>query len=561
MRRRMLCMAGGLVLFLAGRASAWKAPQDQWVLENHRRWEVIGAQGIAVGSNRVFVTRHSGGTVAVYTKTGEFVQEIGSQGSGPEQFSGPAHLAIHGGELYVADNGNGRVQVLLLDGTFQRTLATGGGWGIAVDDDSVYVTRGSRIQVFSHTGVPQREWGSSGTLPGQFNGALGVAVDAGFVYVADEGNKRVQVFSKQGQFVREWDMLTGNPAGNQGPYGIAVDEANVYVSFGRKTNNYSWLSRLQIYDKSGVLRWDHYTSHVREQPSHNPAWGEPLSYPRGIALDGSLVYVADNGVEDVTIIRRLFRTLGSRSIEENPPPLGSLLLARQRQGTSILDVDYTVADPNDTHVTVYPIAYTNPTPSLAASMPMQTLIEGTDANTGTNIEVGVTHRLSWDVGADWNTAYGDIRIGILARDNRELLDIHWLHMPAVGVNPALKINRYPITENDLLNLWFWVIASGNTTVTLSDGQVHGADGSAYGGELLADDTGTRRRGREFLFSLLGVREATADELQQAREASTPGSVTQWDPRYKLPTGVPKKVNEFGFDTGSTDSDGWWVVKV
>jgi hypothetical protein len=55
--------------------------------------------------------------------------------------------------------------------------------------------------------------------------------------------------------------------------------------------------------------------------------------------------------------------------------------------------------------------------------------------------------------------------------------------------------------------------------------------------------------------------ATAEEVQKAREAATPGSVNQWTANRPVqPRNLPNKVNEYGFDTGSHGTSAWWIVE-
>lgn len=102
-----------------------------------------------------------------------YLLQWGTRGSGDGQFSGPAGMAVDaGGNVYVADYGNHRVQKFTL----------GGG----------YLT----------------QWGTHGSGDAQFNGPEGVAVDAsGNVYVTDTGNgathnDRIQKFTDTGVYVR-----------------------------------------------------------------------------------------------------------------------------------------------------------------------------------------------------------------------------------------------------------------------------------------------------------------------------------------------------------------------
>jgi hypothetical protein len=70
---------------------------------------------------------------------------------------------------------------------------------------NIYIADGiganNRIAKFDKDGKFLKQWGSTGSEQGQFNGAKSLAIDAqGNVYVADAGNKRIQVFDSEGTF-------------------------------------------------------------------------------------------------------------------------------------------------------------------------------------------------------------------------------------------------------------------------------------------------------------------------------------------------------------------------
>ena len=66
----------------------------------------------------------------------------------------------------------------------------------------------NRVQVFSPDGIYLTQWGTYGSGDGQFSGPFGVAVDAGGrVYVADTYNHRIQVFEGDGTYVTQWGAL------------------------------------------------------------------------------------------------------------------------------------------------------------------------------------------------------------------------------------------------------------------------------------------------------------------------------------------------------------------
>jgi len=143
---------------------------------------------------------------------------------------------------------------------------------------SIYVIDGDndRIQVFDRNGQFLRQWGTRGTLPGQFDfGGIvsGIAIDpTGNIYVADAGNHRVQKFSSNGNWLLSWGGFGENQGQFNYPSGISIDKSGkVYVAD-------SGNSRIQIFSSTGT--WLN-------------AWG--TGYPSDVAVDSSgHVYVVDD---------------------------------------------------------------------------------------------------------------------------------------------------------------------------------------------------------------------------------------------------------------------------
>lgn len=139
------------------------------------------------------------------------VIEWGGFGSGPGQFISPHGIAVYRDLVFVADEGNCRIQVFNNFGEYLYEWGEPGEgpgqfvsvWGIAVSPDwslnpLVYVTDplSGRVLVFTIEGEFITQFGRWGTAPGEFRDPFGVAVDyEGFIYVADTGNQRIQKFA------------------------------------------------------------------------------------------------------------------------------------------------------------------------------------------------------------------------------------------------------------------------------------------------------------------------------------------------------------------------------
>jgi sugar lactone lactonase YvrE len=147
-----------------------------------------------------------GGRIAEFSATGTLITKFGSTGStegklGISSFG----LAISGGDLYVSEYGNQRVQEFSTAGAYLGSFDPAGSgtgksdepWGIATDPASgnLYVSElgGDRVQEFSAAGAFITTFGSQGSGSGQLQSPRGIAVSSsGQISIADTGNSRVE---------------------------------------------------------------------------------------------------------------------------------------------------------------------------------------------------------------------------------------------------------------------------------------------------------------------------------------------------------------------------------
>jgi hypothetical protein len=103
----------------------------------------------------------------------------------------------------------------------------------------------------------------------------------------------------------------------------------------------------------------------------------------------------------------------------------------------------------------------------------KTFVGDTTGKLGQNVPTGQNHTVTWNAGADWSASFGELEMAVLAKDDRDLLNLHFLTLPATDSNSTeLKINRSPITDADLLNVWYWLIATGHTGISHGGSTVH-----------------------------------------------------------------------------------------
>lgn len=166
--------------------------------------------------------------------TYQFVEVWGETGSAPGQFRNPIGIDGAGGEVFVSEAGNRRIQVLSPAGTVRRQIGpalTGTDtlrrpMHLAATDSALYVPdyNTDRVHVLSLDGRHRRSIDGTG-LDVPFDAPGGVAVDsAGHLYVADFYNHRVVRFGQDGSFDRQWGV-TDSTGGAEGRLTYPTDVA------------------------------------------------------------------------------------------------------------------------------------------------------------------------------------------------------------------------------------------------------------------------------------------------------------------------------------------------
>lgn len=428
--------------------------------------------GIAVdASGNIFISYYQANVICKFSPELGFIKSFGSAGGGDGQFNGVLEMAIGPNQrLYVVDHSGHRVQYFDLEGNFLGKFGgegTGNGnfkypWGIAVGkDNKVYVADrdNHRVQVFDANGNYLSKFGTQGSFDGQFQSPHGLAaLPDGKIAVADHGNGRIQIFSGDGNYLSKFNFMDGVFRWHQ-----ARPARLVALSDG--------LLGISGFFHGHVTSWNDYMYGDVVCVS-NPLGERIKAWPAAwcsMAETKSGDLIAAHGDRVVRVWKRTFRTVHPEP--SNAIPLPAILSQGRRPGTSLVDVEYRVKDADDATVQTAALAFKNGGNSLSDVIPITSLAEGTGNKLGANMATGQTHRFTWNVAGDWNTDFAEVQLEVLAKDNRGLLNLDFLRIPAGGDNPELKISRSPVNDNDFLSVWYWLLATGDPDVRLDNGTI------------------------------------------------------------------------------------------
>ena len=215
-----------------------------------------GPQGVLLHSGgRVYVADSGGDRIAVFERNGTQAGEIGFPGHGPLEFGSLFDLAVEpDGRVVAADSGNDRVQFAARapNGSYVHGGSfgmRGGGDGELRLPTGIDTGPGGDIFVADHDNNRVQRFDADGAYMSQFPVAdadgvpaapLGLAVGpGGSVHVTATGNHSVYVFAPGGELLRTVDAAAAHPrldAGQTFPDGRLVQTAGSGVAFDTPIN-------------------------------------------------------------------------------------------------------------------------------------------------------------------------------------------------------------------------------------------------------------------------------------------------------------------------------------
>lgn len=134
--------------------------------------------------------------------------KAGIAGAGTGQLKEPKGIAASGGNIYVADSPNNRVEEFNEKGEFVKTF----GYGVSTGTESFQICTSS-----CRAGV-------SGAGEGQFNGPRSIAIaQSGVIWVVDQNNNRLEEFNKKSEYLAQFGTKGTGHAQFKEPRGLAID--------------------------------------------------------------------------------------------------------------------------------------------------------------------------------------------------------------------------------------------------------------------------------------------------------------------------------------------------
>ena len=262
--------------------------------------EYLKPMGLVLDAyGQLYVADAGNNRIQVVDIDGNFVAEFGNYGWRDGEFDHPKDVALSLDTLYVADTGNDRVQYCnLVHRIFYTIITTSEAYefdapeGINVGrNGEVYVvdTLNHRWIQFTRDLVPVFTMGSFGSNREQFWNPTSIVVNPhNTVYVVDTGNNSIKTFD-----------FSGNPIHTWGEEGSALGQFRIPKRIALDTWNYLYVTdsgnrRVQIFTPEGQAILD-FTD-------------KSLLNPCGITVSKKgMVYVSDTDAGDIKVFHVVYK--------------------------------------------------------------------------------------------------------------------------------------------------------------------------------------------------------------------------------------------------------------
>ena len=566
--------------------------------------------GVAVSTNRVYVADRDNHRIQIFDLNGNFIKKVGGLGSFGGQFSSPTGLGLlPDGKYVVADTGNRRIQILNSDDSFSSFISwdshSGRPYRLQALSDGLIIANGNyyswngddRTRVYSASGEYLKEWGSVWSPFAEAkNGDL----------IAACGDRIIRVWRRT--------FRTETPTTNNAiplPVVLASSQRSgqklLDLDYRVKDDDSATVTTAAVAFNAGLNTLDDLilVKNFAESTGVNVGANIATGVTKRLTWDIAKDWGSDFGQLQMEILAKDSRDLLNLDFIQMPAVSSDPLLKISRtplNDSDFLSVWYWLLANSDpaiklTYGKVFPTSAAttftysgaNGQPGLVGSYYPYTNFTGTPTvvtNSFINIrnwtsETSPDTPIRWgQISARWTgrlvaSTNGSHTLTLSADDVGKLF-LNNQTNPVINGEGSFTTNltagvAVPITidfvdygggrrcqlfwtppgrSQQLIppkNLFTGVAGAGGTN------SYYDPDGTNY----LASGTTTTVEGRTYILNKMGYREATSAEVTRAKNAGTPGTINQWDPKLRVgPDERPSKVNAYNFETAV---DGTWVV--
>lgn len=210
------------------------------------------------------------------------------------------------GEIYLADFGQEKIQVVNSQGDVVRSWHVPTPLEVAIQGDRVAVATWNGVAITDTNGELIATWGTRGPAKDQFDGAHGIAFDeGGNVYVSDTQNRRIKKYSPDGRLL--WLMPKVQEQATSAGVSISSDASGTIPYQIPSSMTFDSAGRLVLVDPFEFQ----IKAHDPENGEITSSYGEfgpedgLFAYPTGIDYDPARDYfvVADTANNRLQIIR------------------------------------------------------------------------------------------------------------------------------------------------------------------------------------------------------------------------------------------------------------------
>ncbi len=249
----------------------------------------IDGAGISMAlanNGKYYISDELSSIVAVFSSDLKLEKAIGGRGSGNEQLVFPGQITLQGDKVYVADSGNGRVQIFDLELNYFHSLTGPLKRPYALDVDkagNIYVLDAwdSKLRVFGESYALKEETGGLGMEIEMFYNPSSIKIaSSGKIYIAEQGTVRVQILGADLKNVNTIDGIFGGSVTGFPVFYVAVaPDGRIAVS--EPTNN-----RVSVFSSTG--------RHIKSIGKMGFG-NEEFNMPKGVAFDSqNRLFVGDS---------------------------------------------------------------------------------------------------------------------------------------------------------------------------------------------------------------------------------------------------------------------------